>query len=421
MATDKRLLLGRWLDRLTLDPLDPTDPDEDRYVELQQAGRSAVDTIFSRIDLALEPTTQLVSGTAGSGKTTELYRLKGTLEEAGFTVVLVNILKFVNPSYPIDITELLIALGLAVDEQLPKKAPAGEQGGFATRLQHLLRRATASVGSDGIDLRRELRSSEPFVTELRRTLALRSRDLSDEVAAFFQRLVRENKARHPDSRGVVMIVDGLGNLRGTTENDRQVQASVQRLLTYHSDKLRFRSHHMVYAAPASLMLAPSRSLPYDGPVHVSPIPQVRDRAGRQVDEAMARMAEVVQRRVPRDQLLESQSLLDDVILASGGHLRDLLRILQQAIILVAGQGLELPIGRKHVDEVMRQEARSFFLTRDQAELLRRVDRQGGTIEPSADETQLFARLVDTRLLLARRNDEDWYEVHPLARRTLGLE
>ncbi|MGH8899001.1 MAG: hypothetical protein ACRDZ4_18745 [Egibacteraceae bacterium] len=411
MTTDKRSLLGHWLARLTLDPLDPTDPGEDRYVELQAAGRGAIDTIFSHIGLALEPTTQLVSGPAGSGKTTELYRLRGKLENAGFTVALVNILDYVNPSYPIDATEFLIALGLAVGAQLPN-APADEQGGFASRLRNLLSRTKASIRPDEIDLERELKSSEPFVRELRRTLALSLGDLSDEVASFLQRLVRENKARHPDSRGVVMIVDGLESVRGTT---------VQRLFTYHSDKLRFRSHHMVYAVTASLMLAAPGSLPHDGPVRSIPIPQVRDRAGRQVDETVAKMVEVVARRCPWDRLLEDKPLLEDVVLASGGHLGDLMRILQEVITLAHAEGIELPVGREHVAEVLTTVTRGFsIITRDEAELLRRVNRQGGTIEPSVDETPLLARLVDTHLLLAHRNDDDWYEVHPLARRILGL-
>ncbi|MGH8887809.1 MAG: hypothetical protein ACRDYX_22105 [Egibacteraceae bacterium] len=46
MTPEQWSLLRDWLARLTLDPLDPTDPDEDRYVELQEAGRGAVDKIF---------------------------------------------------------------------------------------------------------------------------------------------------------------------------------------------------------------------------------------------------------------------------------------------------------------------------------------------------------------------------------------
>jgi hypothetical protein len=77
MAADRNLLRA-WRAQLTLDPLDPCDPDEWRYVPLHETGRAAVDDIYSLIDLALEPTTQLLSGPSGSGKTTELKPVRTT-------------------------------------------------------------------------------------------------------------------------------------------------------------------------------------------------------------------------------------------------------------------------------------------------------------------------------------------------------
>lgn len=440
----ERSLLGHWLARLTLDPIDPNDPGEDRYVPLQEAGRGAVDKIFSLIDLAFDPTTQLLSGPSGSGKTTELNRLRGRLQDTGFTVILVDILAFVNQSSEIDPTEFLIALGLAGDEQL-LDSQAEEQHRFATRFRDFLRRAKVSIGAGPVsasisaerveasvpglslevDLKRELKSSEPFVTELRRKLAFQLGTLYDEVAGFFQDLVRQNKERDPDSRGVVVIVDSLEKLRGTTENDERVQASVQGLFVHHSDKLRFRSHHTVYTCPPYLMFTDPGALAYNGAVRPVPIPYVRNRAGERDEKTrkvMAEMIEVVKRRIPWEQLLESEPLLEDVILASGGHLRDLFRILQEIVTLVYGQGLEPPVGREHVDEALAMVAHGFSnITRENAELMRRVFSQHGKIEPRADEVQRLARLMHTHMLLAHLNDDDWYEVHPLARRTLGLE
>ncbi|MGH8887810.1 MAG: hypothetical protein ACRDYX_22110 [Egibacteraceae bacterium] len=350
-------------------------------------------------------------------------------------------LRFVNHSYPIDPTELLIALGLAFGEQLLEDERAEEQRGFATRFRDFLRRAKVSIDvgpvsasasaeqvkasvpglSVEIDLKGELKSSEPFVTELRRKLALSLGDLSDEVAAFFQDLAREHRERHPDALGVVIIVDSLEKLRGTATNDHEVQESVQRLFVHHSDKLRFRSHHLVYTVPPSLGFTQPGALPF-GPVRQVPIPQVRNRAGGRVDEIMSELVEAVTRRIPWDRLLEDKLLLEDVILASGGHLRDLFMILQEIITLVSGQGLELPVGRAHIDEALAAVARGFSkITREPAELMRRVHRQDGEIEPSADEVPLLAGLMHTHMLLNHQNDDDWYEVHPLARRTLGLE
>lgn len=70
MTTPSRQELRAWSAELTLDPLDPADPDETRYVPLIDAGRAAVDELLATIELAVDTTTQLLSGPSGSGKTT---------------------------------------------------------------------------------------------------------------------------------------------------------------------------------------------------------------------------------------------------------------------------------------------------------------------------------------------------------------
>src|SRR5262249_45447348 len=82
---DRRTLLRSWIAQLTTSPLDPCQEGEQRYVQLEHAGREGVDTLHSTIILAEGTTTQLLSGPAGSGKTTELNRLRGLLREDGFT------------------------------------------------------------------------------------------------------------------------------------------------------------------------------------------------------------------------------------------------------------------------------------------------------------------------------------------------
>jgi len=44
----------------------------------------------------------------------------------------------------------------------------------------------------------------------------------------------------------------------------------------------------------------------------------------------------------------------------------------------------------------------------------------GRLQPAEHEIERLSRLLDTHMLLAHLNGDTWYEVHPLARRTLGL-
>lgn len=442
MTEDRRTLLRDWLASLTLDPLDPYREGETRYVPLEESGRGAVDQIFATIDLHLDTTTQLLSGPNGSGKTTELLRLKGTLESIGFTVAIVDILQFVNRSAPIDVTDCLIAVALGAGEQLPQ--PAGSSGGFGRRFADFLGRLSitfdagmvagsvsaervgmkaAGVGVE-IDLKRELKSSESFVRELRGKLAYHVGSLYDEVAGYFQQLAAASRAANPNTRGLVVIVDSLEKLRGTQDNDERVQASVEGLFVHHADKLRFKSHHMVYTVPTYLLFTAPGALPYNGRVRPVPIPHVRNRAG-QVDEEASKsvdeLIDVVTRRIPWEDLLGDRENLDRVIAASGGHLRDLFLILHEVITQVYGRHLELPVGTRQVEEALDSMAHSFSsVTKEQGDFLRRVMADDGVIEPNEGEVHMMARLMDTHMLLAHLNSHDWYEVHPLARRSMGL-
>lgn len=424
-------LLRTWLNRLTPDPIDPTD---DRYVPLEEGGRGAVDNIFSLIDLRLETTTQLLSGPSGSGKTTELRRLKRDLEDVGFTVAMVDILDYVSQSAEIDAAEFLIAVGLAFGEQLLVQPEEEEKRGFASRFRTFLQRVKVSVdvgpaqvaasaeGVSGsvpglsvdIDLKKELRSSEPFVVELRSKLAFQLGELYREVADFCQDLVAESKERRPDSRGVVLIVDSLEKLRDAS--------SVQRLFLRDSEKLRFESHHVVYTVPPYLLFTDPGALPYDGTVRPVPVPHVRDQAGQPVESNITQMVEVASRRVDWKQLMDSADSLRAVILASGGHLRDLFRILQEIITSAHGRRVDLPVSRQHVENAITVVARDFSsITEENAGCLQRVNEGHGRLRPATNEVDRLARLLDTHMLLAHLNGETWYEVHPLARRTLGLE
>lgn len=436
------MVLREWLANLTLDPIDPCREGETRYVPLEDSGRGAVDQIQAMIDLRLDTTTQLLSGPNGSGKTTELLRLKGTLEGLGFTVAIVDILQFVNRSAPIDVTDCLIAVALGAGEQLPQ--PAGRSGGFGRRFLDFLGRLQINFDAAGVAaslstekvgvkaagvgvevaLKRELKSSESFVRELRNKLAFHVGSLYDEVADYFQQLAAASRAANPDTRGLVIIVDSLEKLRGTQENDERVQASVEGLFVHHADKLRFKSHHMVYTVPTYLLFTAPGALPYDGRVRPVPIPHVRNRNG-EVDEDAKRsvdeLIEVVTKRIPWERLLGDRENLDRVIAASGGHLRDLFLILHEVITQVYGRRLDLPVSTRHVEEALDSMAHSFSsVTSEQANFLRRVDDARGVIEPSENEVHLMARLMDTHMLLAHLNGQDWYEIHPLARRSLGL-
>ncbi|MBV9730948.1 MAG: hypothetical protein JO309_16385, partial [Pseudonocardiales bacterium] len=398
MTTPSRQQLREWSAALTLGPLDPADPKETRYVPLADAGRAAVDELLATIELALDTTTQLLSGPSGSGKTTELRRLRGDLERAGFHAAIFDVGAYVNESSPIDVTEFLIALALGAHDVLG--APEADPGpGFVGRLRRLLDRLkisvdvpglSASMSRDGVEfeamgasveleLQRELKSSESVVTELRRKLTYHIGRLYEEVAAFLTTLL---PAEDP-GQGSVLIVDGLEKLRGTSENDVAVQDSVQALFVAHASKLKFGSHHMIYTVPTYLQFTSPGALPFDSRVLPVPVPHVWPRPGQAADTVattVAELREVVARRLPADEIFTGQQL-DQVIEASGGHLRDLFTLLRQVVNLTLRRSLTLPLRDEHVEEAIGLVAHDFMkMTAEQKAFLRQVAAGDGTVD-----------------------------------------
>lgn len=434
-----RTELREWAAQLIPEqPLDVGDPDETRYVPLADAGRSEVDDLQAAIELSYRATTQLLTGPTGSGKTTELFRLRRDLRQCGYPASYIQITDYVSRSAPLDVTEFLIALAVGAHDAITGGSPDPARPGFGRRLGALLRRlnveldiagVTASVSAEGIevgiagqkvavDLAAEIQSSRPFVDELRAKLSYHLKPLYDEVATFLAELTPDDADQLP-----VLIVDDLEKLRGTTDNDTDVQRSVEQLFVNHADKLKFASHHVVYTAPTYLQFVSPGKLPYDGRTMV-PVPHVTARGGgtdpaaeRNLDE----LREVVRRRIPVDRIFASSDDLDAVLRASGGHLRDILGILQRLTRLMLRLRTDLPLTRADVDEAIAEVARDYAaLTRRQADFLTAVARGNGTVRPEDGDVQMMARMLAGQLLLAHRNGEDWYEVHPLARRALGL-
>src|SRR5437016_5114414 len=86
--------------RLTDRPLEPDDP---LYLAIyeQRGWEDPIRLLEDHIELSAGESLQLFSGFRGSGKTTELLRLKQRLEKADYLVLYSDFLNYVNPSEPL--------------------------------------------------------------------------------------------------------------------------------------------------------------------------------------------------------------------------------------------------------------------------------------------------------------------------------
>ncbi len=101
-------------------PLQPHDP---MYQPIYDNSKSddPVELLQTHIEFTDVESIQMFSGFRGSGKTTELFRLKENLEKQPYIVLYANALDYVNPSEPIEISDLLTVLAGAFSDALEQE------------------------------------------------------------------------------------------------------------------------------------------------------------------------------------------------------------------------------------------------------------------------------------------------------------
>src|SRR5262245_39932520 len=93
-------LLPKWLSpRLLVD--DPLEPESELYEPLyENSADDPIGLIYRDIEFSEVQSLNFISGFRGSGKTTELFRLRKQLRDAGFFVAYANALDYLLPSEP---------------------------------------------------------------------------------------------------------------------------------------------------------------------------------------------------------------------------------------------------------------------------------------------------------------------------------
>jgi hypothetical protein len=101
-------------------PLQPNSPYYEPVYEKDPG--DPIELIRSDITFAEVESVNFISGFRGSGKTTELFRLKERLEEDGHYVAYANALDYMPPSAAIDVSDFLINLARAFSDAVEDDA-----------------------------------------------------------------------------------------------------------------------------------------------------------------------------------------------------------------------------------------------------------------------------------------------------------
>lgn len=419
MAQDDRSYLKAFYRELSNAPLDSDDP---RYIPLYNADGLASEDPVERLARKIEWTggesVQLLSGFRGTGKSTELRRLRRRLEQVGYLVFLCDIEDYLNLSLPVDVSDFLMAVvGLfgeaanqgGVDTHLPQ-TPIWE------RLGGLLKSAgeefCASIKAGPITLKANLKSDPAFKQRLQKHMAGHLGTLVEEVHSFFTDSVKALKSSRGKGCEVVLLLDSVEHIRGTSVNAQAVQSSVETLFASHAERLRLPHVHVVYTVPPYLKAryANLGSLYEPGGIQLLPAFKLRGKDGEPLPNSYGVMEKLVSARGDWQRLLGDRHQLERLIRYSGGHLRDLLRLLAEVVVRAA----DLPVPEALVSSAIQQRRSEFLpVADDDARWLAAIAQSHGTALDSVDNLPTLARFFDTHLVLCYQNGDEWYDVHPL--------
>ena len=314
-----------------------------------------------------EPTTQLFTGHIGCGKSTELFRLKGGLEQQNYHVVYFESDRDLEMA-DVDISDILLMIAHQVTEGLEsvgirlrptylEKMFRGLMGSLRSPVE--VSDVSFSVGIASITAK--AKESPEMRSQLRQYLEPRTKSIIDAINEEILDVANQ-QLQAQGKRGLVVIADNLDRIDPIRRADGRSQSDY--LFVDRGEQLKRLNCHLIYTIPLALIF--SDELPRlsnrfgTAPKLLSMIP-VNTRAG----EPFARGRQLLQQMVmvrafPElseserwqqiDQVFDSANTLNRLVTISGGHMRNLMRLLYGCL-----QKGDPPITQAVLESVIRDE------------------------------------------------------------------
>ncbi len=417
-------------------------------------------TFFSRA----KPTCQLFTGYIGCGKSTELLRLKAQLEKEGYHVVDFAVTDDLEMS-DVDVGDILLVIARRIFESLEKlnkiqidqpkgfekllkgaaqvlqteleasvqaSLPGIGQASISTEEGFSVEGTIPSIGELSISNKRGLslvapgigkilikaKNSPELRSKLREYLGPRTSNIIEVIneellAPFQEQLKQQNK------KGLVVIVDNLDRVESVEKPWGRVQPEY--LFVDRGEQLSQLDCHVVYTIPLALMFSNELNRltsRFGVDPKVLPMVPVKLPDGKKCDEGMTLLRQMVMARAfpdfkPQHRLgmievvFDTAETLDRLCLISGGHVRNLLILLNQLIV----KDQKLPLSRQGLENVIKDRFNQMKLAVDNEEwdLLRRVHKSK---EVTGDEG--YQVLLRSMFVYEYRNREgSWFDVNPI--------
>lgn len=417
-------------------PLSPSDPDyAQRYLRdlhLGPNGQDMIGKLATQILWDEGGGSYLFTGQRGTGKSTELLRLRQKLEDAGCVAFYIDMSLFLNLTAQVDAADFLISLLGGFSETIKKRY--GEdpgRRGYWERVWTFLNsevkiegiETTIPAGMAEVSLKAALQSDPDFKKRLQGGTRGHLARIRQDAQQFADEAVALIKAKsgQPNPK-IVLLVDSVEQIRGIGAAAEEVFASVQELFSGQSQNLKFPGLHIVYTIPPYLLaISNSLSAYYEGgKVYALSSVHLFEECTRDVSAAgMKQMIDIVARRYADWAQVFSEEQLRDLAESSGGDIRDYFRLIK---LCLAGTSESLVhAASPRVSATMIQSAKNDLradmlpIALDDLKWLKEIATSHDTRLKTNKDLPTLARFFEGKLVLNYRNGGNWYDVHPLLR------
>ena len=410
------------------DPARPLPPDDPRYVSCDDVrGEGDIVALLANdIRFADNPQHLLFAGHRGTGKSTELLRLRKQLSNHLMDDERFFVVYFEADDEDVDINDvgfpdLLLAMIRHVgksmrellNEELRPARLVSVLDGFLHKLKDIKVEA-AQIDLKIAKLTATIKNSPDSRAKIREALEPSVSNLIDAANDLLDEAVLRLKSR--GYRDLVIIVDNLDRIVLHPSADGQFNSHEQ-LFINRGTQLAALKCHVLYTLPISMVFSPNvqqlKNI-FTSPCRTLPMVKVVDQQGADVAAGLQAMRDIVYRRlqaadVPKAAAIDTADTLTDLCRMSGGHLRTLHILLRSACVRLN----DLPITRFAAEQAigeMRVGMERALTRPDFFHTLKQIDETHVLPGSNLDEMLLYNQYVMEYL-----NGDVWYGVNPIVK------
>ncbi len=415
------------------DPFEALPAGDRYYVNCKEVrGNEDILTIGKKIKRAKTNTYQLYAGHRGTGKSTELLRLKDYLEKQNCYVVY-----FAADAEDVDAedtryTDILLACTRHLLKELTEADSNPVKKWLDNFSQDLIDVLGKTIDFKDLNIKTNLPILFTNITANLRAVPSQREEIRKRVNPYtvslidaVNKFIKDAKKKLPQGKEkLVIIVDSLDRITpiSTSNSISNKNTNYEEIYLDRSEQLKGIDCHIVYTVPISMVYSNRANDLRDtyGEPQILPMIKIKTKEGENYQPGIEKVKEIISKRIEKyapdlsldRDIFDSPETLLELCLMSGGHVRNLLLLIQSAI----DETDELPISRQAVK----------FAIADARDAYRRtVEKEQWKVLAAVSQTKNIKNEQEYRDLLLRRcivqytdvdnnyGRECWYDVHPL--------